>query len=45
MSEAARQFRRVNGYLHLPTLRDALEREVEVAGVVTPSCEDEHVAA
>jgi putative transposase len=28
MVEAGKQFRRVNGHLHLPTLRDALEREV-----------------
>jgi putative transposase len=26
MVEAAAQFRRVNGHLHLPKLRDALER-------------------
>jgi transposase-like protein len=43
MGEAAKQFRRVNGYLHLPALRDAIERYV--VGTVTPSCEDEHVAA
>ena len=34
MGEARRQFRRVNGYLHLPTLRIALD------AVVTPSKED-----
>jgi putative transposase len=28
MIEAGKQFRRVNGHLHLPTLRAALEREV-----------------
>jgi hypothetical protein len=27
MVEAAKQFRRVNGHLHLPTLRAALEAE------------------
>jgi len=27
MAEAGKQFRRVNGHLHLPTLRAALERE------------------
>ena len=43
MLEAAKQFRRVNGYLHLPALRDALNRHV--AATVTPPCEDEHVAA
>jgi putative transposase len=43
MGEAARQFRRVNGFLHLPALRDALNRHV--AGTATPLCEDEQVAA
>jgi putative transposase len=28
MIEAGKQFRRVNGHLHLPALRAALEREV-----------------
>jgi putative transposase len=28
MVEAAKQFRRVNGHLHLPTLRAALQREI-----------------
>ncbi len=28
MLEASRQFRRVNGHLHLPALRAALERHV-----------------
>jgi putative transposase len=28
MIEATGQFRRVNGHLHLPALRDALERHV-----------------
>jgi putative transposase len=28
MSEAATQFRRVNGYLHLPTLRAALDATI-----------------
>jgi putative transposase len=37
MVEAAKQFRRVNGYLHLPGLRAALE--AEVANTVTGSCE------
>jgi hypothetical protein len=27
MIEAGKQFRRVNGHLHLPTLRAALERQ------------------
>jgi transposase-like protein len=35
MVEAGKQFRRVNGHLHLPTLRAALEREVaESAGTM-----------
>src|SRR5919197_3730709 len=38
MVEAAKQFRRVNGYLHLPALRAALE--AEVAKTVTGPCED-----
>jgi putative transposase len=37
MVEAGKQFRRVNGYLHLPALRAALE--AEVASTVTGSCE------
>jgi hypothetical protein len=36
MDEAAKQFRRVNGYLHLPALRGALEATV----AVTPAKED-----
>ena len=39
MVEAAKQFRRVNGYLHLPALRTALD--AEVAKSVTGSCEDQ----
>jgi hypothetical protein len=39
MVEAGKQFRRVNGYLHLPALRAALE--AEVARTVTGSCEDQ----
>ena len=38
MVEAAKQFRRVNGYLHLPALRAALE--AEIAGTVPPACQD-----
>ena len=41
MVEARRQFRRVNGYLHLPALRAALE--AEAAGAVTPTCEGQEV--
>ena len=36
MGEAAKQFRRVNGYLHLPALRSALEDSI----TVTPAKED-----
>jgi putative transposase len=43
MVEAAKQFRRVNGHLHLQTLRDALERET--AETVRPACNDETVTA
>jgi putative transposase len=39
MVEAGKQFRRVNGYLHLPALRAALE--AEVAEAVTGPCEDQ----
>jgi len=44
MSEAAEQFRRVNGFLHLPALRAALEAHA-LSGAVTASCDDEEVAA
>ena len=37
MGEAARQFRRVNGYLHLPALRAALDATI---ATVTPTKED-----
>ncbi|MGH9212471.1 MAG: IS256 family transposase [Acidimicrobiales bacterium] len=43
MLEAAKQFRRVNGFLHLPALRVALNRHS--AGTVTAPCQDDHVAA
>jgi len=36
MDEAAKQFRRVNGYLHLPALRATLD----AATTITPSKED-----
>ncbi len=42
MREAAKQFRRVNGHLHLPALRVALDRHFEMN--VTPACEDEEAA-
>jgi len=41
MLEASKQFRRVNGHLHLPALRAALEREV--AQPVGATCHDEDV--
>jgi putative transposase len=42
MREAAKQFRRVNGHLHLPALRVALDRHFEIT--VTPAREDEEAA-
>jgi len=44
MIEAARQFRRVNGHLHVPALRAALERHVAEQNVSTKS-QDENVNA
>jgi putative transposase len=41
MVEAGKQFRRVNGYLHLPALQAALE--AEVAKTATGSCKDQEV--
>src|SRR4051812_25590563 len=41
MIEAGKQFRRVNGHLHLPALRAALERET--AQTVAPLRHDEDV--
>jgi putative transposase len=43
MVEAGKQFRRLNGHLHLPALRAALE--AEIAGTVAPAVHDEEVAA
>jgi hypothetical protein len=37
MGEAAKQFRRVNGYLHLPALHVALDQTIPA---VTPTKED-----
>jgi putative transposase len=42
MVEASKQFRRVNGHLHLPTLRAALERETQT---VTATSHNEEVNA
>ncbi len=41
--EAGKQFRRVNGHLHLPKLRTALD--AEIAGTVAPAVHDEQVVA
>ena len=43
MIEAGKQFRRVNGYLHLPALRTALEAEVRKT--VRPPVHDEDINA
>ena len=43
MVEAGKQFRRVNGHLHLPTLRSALERET--AESVVPVVHNDQVSA
>ena len=43
MGEARRQFRRVNGYLHLPALRAALEQAVS-ADVTTTRYNKEDAA-
>ena len=42
MIEAGKQFRRVNGHLHLRSLRDTLEKVTETAGVIV---QDEAVTA
>lgn len=43
MSEAAKQFRRVNGHLHLPALRTALH--AHTTNTVTPTCQNQEQAA
>lgn len=43
MLEASKQFRRVNGFLHLAALRSALDAHID--GAVTPECDDDEVAA
>jgi putative transposase len=43
MIEAGKQFRRVNGHLHLPALRDTLEAEVRKT--VGPAVHDEGINA
>ena len=44
MVEASQQFRRVNGHLHLPALRTALERHV-ASETVGPDCNTQDVSA
>lgn len=44
MVEASKQFRRVNGHLHLPALRASLERHVTGEGV-GPDCNNQDVSA
>lgn len=43
MIEASKQFRRVNGHLHLPALRDALQRHAATT-TVPADCYKDHVA-
>ena len=43
MGEAAKQFRRVNGHLHLPALRVALDDHA--TSTATPACHDEEATA
>src|SRR3954453_10270338 len=43
MVQAGKQFRRVNGHLHLAKLRAALD--AEITGTVTPAVQDEEVVA
>jgi putative transposase len=45
MVEAGKQFRRVNGHLHLRTLRAALERHVATESVVSNRHNDTVTAA
>ena len=45
MLEASAQFRRVNGHLHLPTLRAALERHVAAEQSVGADCNTQDVSA
>ena len=45
MVEARAQFRRVNGHLHLRTLRAALERQVAADNVSQPGNNETVIAA
>ena len=45
MVEAGKQFRRVNGHLHLPALRDALDRHIAAHNVSTSRQNEPVIAA
>jgi hypothetical protein len=45
MVEAGKQFRRVNGHLHLPALRDALDRHVATDNLSTSRQNEPVIAA
>jgi hypothetical protein len=45
MIEAGKQFRRVNGHLHLPALRDALDRHVATDNLSTSRQKEPVIAA
>jgi len=45
MNEAAKQFRRVNGFMHLPDLRAALETYVAKSDTAPEHHQDKEVAA
>jgi hypothetical protein len=45
MVEAGNQFRRVNGHLHLPALRVALEKHVAAQSVGAVSSDETVIAA
>ena len=43
LAEAQKQFRRINGHLHLPALRAALEREIR-AEEISQECHNKDIA-
>ena len=43
MTEAGKQFRRVNGHLHLPALRAAMDRDIAATNNVGPVVHDDLV--
>ena len=45
MLEASKQFRRVNGHLHLPALRDALDAHVATETVAAVRHDEPVIAA